>query len=562
MNPSSPRWTWATAVLFAGLTMMVTWPLPLRLGTSVPGDYGDPLFVTWVMGWVARQLSNGLTDPAALRSFWDAGMFYPESTTLALSEHFIVQTIAVLPFYWLTHNLRLCYNVAFFATFVLTAFGTTLLVRALTGSLLAGILGGVVASFNEYRLVAEVAHLQTLSVAAFPFALLGLHKYLVTGERKKLVGAAVAWLALNLSSVYYLAYCSPFIVAFAVGETWRLSKWRQARVWIELAAAGAAVAVVTAPFLSPYVAVQERFAVYRSAAEVTLFSATLDNYRAAGVKLAVPMAMGLVAVGAAIAGLTARSLRARAAVDPRLVGLILVLLICAIWFSLGPVVRLHGQDLDVPALYQLLASLPGYTALRVPWRFASIFLVLLGVLAGVGAATLMRVWPRVGAVITAIGVVTFLWQGRHDRVRLDQPLMSQWLASPPEYLTPAAQLPPIYRAVAGLPATAVLVEMPFGDPWYEVRYLTFAALHGRTLANGYSGVFPPSYVWRQGALGNPSRDPQRSWRALGDATHVLIHKTAWLDDAGERVERWLTEKGARELDRMDGAVLFALPDRK
>ena len=559
---TSARWVWVTPALFAGLAMLVTWPLPLRLHTSIPGDYGDPLFVSWVMGWVARQLSSALTNPASLGSFWDAGMFYPESTTLALSEHFIAQTVVILPVYWLTENLILCYNLVFLAALVLTAFGTTLLVRELTGSLLAGILGGVVASFNEYRLVAEVAHLQTLSIAAFPFALLGVHKFLVTGERKKLVGAAFAWLALNLSSVYYLAYCSPFIVAFALAETWRLGQWRQTRVWRDLAAAAVAVLVLTTPFLLPYASVQKRFAVYRSPAEVIAYSATLDQYRAASGKLAVPMAMGAVALGFAIVGFVTRSQRAATALDRRLAGIILVLLICAMWLSLGPVVQLHGRAVDVPALYQTLATIPGYTGLRVPSRFASVFLVFLGVLAGAGAGTLIRRWPRAGTVITVIAAVTFLWQGRHDRVRLDQALPSQWLSPAPAYLSPAATLPPTYHAVARLPETAVLLEMPFGDPFYELRYLTVATLHHRTLVNGYSGVFPPSYVWRQGALGNPMRDPARAWRALHGATHVMVHKAAWLDDTGERVERWLTESGAREVERVDRAVLLALPDWK
>ena len=87
-----------------------------------------------------------------------------------------------------------------------------LLTRALTGSLAAAVLAGVVAAFNEYRLVWEVAHLQTLSIYWFPFVLYGVERYLTTGRRRGLVLAAVSWSALNLSSVYYLAYCAPFIV--------------------------------------------------------------------------------------------------------------------------------------------------------------------------------------------------------------------------------------------------------------------------------------------------------------------------------------------------------------
>ena len=48
-----------------------------------------------------------------------------------------------------------------------------------------------------------------------PLEMVGVEK------QRRLRRAAVAWLGLNLSSVYYLAYCSPFIAVFAFAETWR-----------------------------------------------------------------------------------------------------------------------------------------------------------------------------------------------------------------------------------------------------------------------------------------------------------------------------------------------------
>jgi hypothetical protein len=551
---------WVMLAAFGGLTLLVTWPLALRLATSIPGDYGDPLFVSWVIGTVAHKLSAAIREPSSLRSFWDAGIFHPELTTLAMSESFIPQTVMVLPIYWLTHNLILCYNIALVAAFVLTALGTALLVRSWTASLLAAVIAGVVASFNEYRLAIEVAHLQTLSIFGFPFALLGLHKYLATGRRVYLAGAAGAWLGLNLSSVYYLAYCSPFIAAFAVAETWRLGKWRHPRAWVDLATAALIVAALNAPFLIPYVTVQKRYGVYRSLAEVIGNSATLDHYYAVAPKLTVPLAFSIVSVAAAfVVAPRTRSKTTPLVTSAALVWIVVVMAICAMWLSLGPAVRFHGRTLDVPALYAAFMHVPGYSGLRVPSRFAGVFFVLLGVLTGLGASVLTRAWPRGGSAVTVVALVLFVWQGRHDHVALDRPLPSQFLAPPPAYLTPAPQLPPVYRSVERLPATSVLLEMPFGDPWYELRYMTFAAQHQRTLVNGYSGVSPPIYVWRQDALGNPMRDPARAWRAVQGATHVLVHKAAWRDATGEQVAGWLLAHGARELDEADGAVLLALP---
>src|SRR5687767_640498 len=111
----------------------MTWPVGAQLGSSFPGDYGDPVFVAWVIGWVDGQLSTG-----SLSGFWNANIFFPEATTLAFSEHFIGQSLLVLPIYAVTRNPILSYNVAFLLSFVLTGLGTFLLLRAMTGSYSAG----------------------------------------------------------------------------------------------------------------------------------------------------------------------------------------------------------------------------------------------------------------------------------------------------------------------------------------------------------------------------------------------------------------------------------------
>jgi hypothetical protein len=553
---------WLT-LLFTLLTVTLTWPLPRVLTTSVPGDFGDPLFISWVMTWVAGKLSAALTSPWALGGFWDAPIFHPEPGALAFSEHFVPQTVLVLPVYWLTGNPILCYNLAFLLSYVLTGVGTALLTRALTGSVAAAVVAGVVAAFNEYRLVWEVAHLQTLSIYWFPFVLYGIERYFATGRRGALALAALSWAALNLSSVYYLAYCAPFIVAFAAIEMVRYRLLRDGRTWRDLIAGAAAMAVVTLPFLLPYAAMQQRMGFARTALEIITHSATLDNYRAALPRLLVPLSLALVAVAAAAAGLVRRT-RATGAGSraPRLEPLVAALAlhtIAAVWLSLGPVVQSGGQQTDWPALYPLLTPLPGYAGLRVPARLAAIFLVLLGVLAGCGLAALARRSRMFGAALAAVAVIVFLWQGRHQRVPLDQPLPSAGLGPAPAYLAPAPELPPIYRSVADLPATTVLVEFPFGDQWYDVRYMYFAALHRRPLLNGYSGVFPPSYRARQGTLWRPPRDPDGARASLTGATHAIVHTAAWRDGYGQQVVDWLEKsEGAQLIAAIDGARLYVL----
>jgi hypothetical protein len=172
----------------------------------------------------------------------------------------------------------------------------------------------------------------------------------------------------------------------------------------------------------------------------------------------------------------------------------------------------------------------------VPARLAAIFLVFLGVLAGLGVDAISRRRP-LAAAFAGIAMAVFLWQGRMQRIPLDQQLASAGLVRAPAYLLPTPELPPLYQAVAQLPPSSVLVEFPFGDPWYDVRYMFFAASHHRPLLNGYSGVFPATYRARQQTLWRPMRDGARAHESLQGATHAIVHTNAWPDRYGDQTAR-------------------------
>lgn len=537
------------AAALAVVAIIITWPLASQLERSFPGDYGDPLFVSWVMAWVNGAIANGSAD-----GFWTANIFFPERNTLAFSEHFIAQASMVAPVQWLTGNPILSYNVAFLLTFVLTGVGTYLLARALTGSDAAGYVAAFIAAFNQYRLVYEVAHLHTLSIGWFPFALYWLHRYFQTDRRRFLVASVAALIALSLSSIYYMAYCAPFVVLFAILDGARLKRLTALRVWLELWATAAVVAVVTAPFLLPYMDVHRRLGVERSLDEVVRYSAMLDHYRVALPGLTPALALAIIGI---VGGLVTRSLRVVALTT-------LALLALAFWLSLGPVPQAAGQPLGWPGLYAVLHHyVPGYSALPDPARFVMLFLIFLAVLSAIGVAAIERRARLLGRTVGVVALAAFLVQAQPGAFPLNEPLLSAGLATPPPaYLTPSPELPPIYRAVDSLRPGAILAELPFGDSWYDLRYMYFSATHRRRLLNGYSGLFPPSFLARQRVLARPLLDPEASVQALGGATHVIVHRGGWSDDTGAKLGAWLEQLGASPLADADGAVLYELPVRE
>jgi hypothetical protein len=69
-------WEAALVLLaFACLALLATYPLVLHLGRALPGDLGDPLFSSWLLGWDADRLRHGL------RGFWDAPILFPSRHT-------------------------------------------------------------------------------------------------------------------------------------------------------------------------------------------------------------------------------------------------------------------------------------------------------------------------------------------------------------------------------------------------------------------------------------------------------------------------------------------------
>ena len=88
-------------------------------------------------------------------------------------------------------------------------------------------------------------------------------------------------------------------------------------------------------------------------------------------------------------------------------------------------------------------------------------------------------------------------------------VLTSELRAPASYLTPGPVAPPIYRYLASLPDSTVIAELPFGDLWYNTRYLYFSSFHWRRMVNGFTSFYPASYTERAPWLVNPVRTPTK-----------------------------------------------------
>ena len=113
-----------------------------------------------------------------------------------------------------------------------------------------------------------------------------------------------------------------------------------------------------------------------------------------------------------------------------------------------------------------------------------------------------------------------------------------------------AAAPEVYRFVAQLPASAVLLELPLGEPAFDVRYMFYSTLHWRRLVNGYSGGVPASYDMLTESLKDVASRPDRAWQAIADsaATHVdRPRRRRTPNGGGRRSATGCVSHGAREV---------------
>src|SRR5712691_628173 len=113
------------ALFYVALTLVITFPLILRLNSAVPHDLGDPLLSASILWWNVHVL------PLSER-WWNGFGFFPATGMIAFSDHRLGLSLLASPLQWLGCGPITAYNVVWLATFPLCALGGHALVFALT----------------------------------------------------------------------------------------------------------------------------------------------------------------------------------------------------------------------------------------------------------------------------------------------------------------------------------------------------------------------------------------------------------------------------------------------
>jgi hypothetical protein len=453
--------------LSVALTIMLTWPQALHLGSRVAA-HPDPFLSLWRVSWIAHALR---TD---VRHLFDGNIFYPHKRTLAYSDATLLEGLLAAPWLWAHANPVLVYNILLLGAIVASGAGMFVLVRHLTGNPDAALVSSAIFTVTPYR-IEHFMHLELQWTMWMPLALWGIHRAFETGSIRfgLVTGAFIALQA--LSCLYYGAFLG--IAAAALIVLLAVTDPRSAKGALGPLCLGALLPIAVVGFyVQPYIENARELGT-RDPGEVSSFSAQLASYlvapqqnwlwgwtafRFAGNELR--LFPGVVAVALAVVAL-ARGTRSRVA------WIYLALVAIAVELSLG----FNGR------VYRWLHEhLWGMQAFRAPARFGIVASCALAVLAGLGFQQLDE-WIPVDRIRRALLVTVLVMIGLE-------------CGSAPMRLTDVpTQVPDIYKFLQGIDRS-VVIELPVEDWDLSPVYMFCSAWHWNPLVNGYSGLRPPDYA--------------------------------------------------------------------
>jgi hypothetical protein len=123
-----------------------------------------------------------------------------------------------------------------------------------------------------------------------------------------------------------------------------------------------------------------------------------------------------------------------------------------------------------------------------------------------------------------------------------------------------AGAPDVYRFIAQLPSPAVVIELPLGEPAFDIRYMFYSTVHWKPLVNGYSGGAPFEYGLLTESLKDAAALPDGAWDALmaSGATHAIVHEGFYMEDIGPHLSDWIRRRGGKEVAWLGADRVFLL----
>lgn len=199
-------------VLFGILVIIFTYPLVFNFATSTSGwqSMNDSELFLWNFWWVKYAIFDLKTNP-----FYTHYLYYPQEVSLTLHTLVLFPALISSIFQFFTKNIIIVYNILFLLTFIVSGFGTYLLVNYLYKNKLVAYIAGIAFAFCPYVFAhAYSGHFNLMNTWTIPFY---LYFFLRLLDRKKTIDILLASLIVTIqiyTDFHYLLFM--FIISLII----------------------------------------------------------------------------------------------------------------------------------------------------------------------------------------------------------------------------------------------------------------------------------------------------------------------------------------------------------
>ena len=485
--------------VFTMATLILTWPLILRITTHVPGDGIDNPALAWNLWWIKVRLVDQL-NPQLFDADW---MFHPIHVNLAFYTLTPLNGLISVPLQ-VALQLTLATNLTLISSFLLGAYGMFLLALTLQSKpplrmagteeddrseghipTLVAISAGLIYAFASAKLFyAALGQFNIASSQWIPFAVLYMLRLLDSKSvRTAMRNGAMAGLFMVMQAWSELTYASFLLIFLAMVVFW----WLYGRLrahnrgaatsasWMSFGAGLVVAAIVFVvgllPFLSAMVpdlrAEGDFFTSGGGFADV--FSADLMGYLFptilhpvfGGIAEHLPFPndkgqhiyVGYVLLVLALLGVYAYGIRRRTK-GANIVSFWAFNAVAFWLLTLGPYVRIGGHELPIPGPFALVSRLPFFSGNRYPSRYSVMLLLSVSSLAVYGLLAIVRYLSRrrrgagrsqlPNAVVAGLALLILF-----EHLSIPLPLTD-------------FRIPDIYTELAAEPGDFTILELPTG----------------------------------------------------------------------------------------------------
>ena len=553
---------WTTDITLSLLLMVFYYRSLLTAGISAHLlDQFDQKSFIWSLEW----LHHSTFGTGELTNLLNTNIFYPHKGTGAWSD-MILGFIPLYSFFrFFTDNLVLCLNSIALSLLFLSCLGVMRIGRLITGnvSIVAPVIGciGLVTAGQE-------GHIQMKSAAIVAWMAVAAIKYSQTLAPRYLTITFVLWTVLFHSSIYLFlmtTYLSLLLILVCLAthpkETFawlRTALHKVFRPSVLLCCSAAFTTVVLA--LLKYLQAKELQGTY-SLEEAVVFSGRIlslldapptsflykslySDWGSHEAKLMV----GILALFLAAASLLIPSASSECTSVPRrILSIVIWLAIICFTLALGPYEKisfLNGTHIPMPG-WIFWSYLPGFSAMRVAGRFATIGVLAIAILSEVGFKRILAI-AESKCTRKVIGTVTV------GLLVLEQ---SSFI---PTFPTKLIVYPKFYSSIDHqLPLNAVLVELPLILPnhfenisWFLEQELS-STLHWRRLLIGYSSKTSPELsqaigLWNSGLADTSQMVTFLDYLNGLHVTHLVLNTDLLSTPVLNATRQYVQSKGASE----------------